>query len=90
MAWPSKYCCEPRLARRQRVKYALRDRDAVYGYEPAGQLRTAYAIPILYMPVLMITNVVAFYASVQTTEHYLGCEQKLRHAVNDSLGPEGV
>src|SRR2546427_8656328 len=26
------------------------------------------------------------HASVQTTEHYLGCKQKLRHAVNDTLG----
>jgi hypothetical protein len=25
------------------------------------------------------------HASVQTTEHYLGCKQKLRHAVNDNL-----
>jgi len=30
------------------------------------------------------------HASVQTTEHYLGCKQKLRHAVNDNLGLEGV
>jgi site-specific recombinase XerD len=29
-------------------------------------------------------------ASVQTTEHYLGCKQKLRHAVNDNLGLEDV
>ncbi len=28
------------------------------------------------------------HASVQTTERYLGCKQKLRHAVNDNLGPE--
>jgi hypothetical protein len=28
------------------------------------------------------------HASVQTTEHYLGCKQKLRHAVNDNLGLE--
>jgi hypothetical protein len=27
-------------------------------------------------------------ASVQTTERYLGCKQKLRHAVNDNLGLE--
>ena len=25
------------------------------------------------------------HASVQTTEHYLGCKQKLRYAVNDNL-----
>src|SRR3989442_2878243 len=30
------------------------------------------------------------HASVQTTEHYLGCKQNLRHAVNDNLGLEGV
>jgi site-specific recombinase XerD len=26
------------------------------------------------------------HASVQTTERYLGCKQKLRHAVNDAIG----
>lgn len=26
------------------------------------------------------------HASVQTTERYLGCRQKLRHAVNDYMG----
>jgi site-specific recombinase XerD len=29
------------------------------------------------------------HASVQTTERYPGCKQKLRHAVNDNLGLEG-
>jgi site-specific recombinase XerD len=28
------------------------------------------------------------HVSVQTTEHYLGCKQKLRCAVNDQLGIE--
>jgi site-specific recombinase XerD len=28
------------------------------------------------------------HASVETTERYLGCKQKLRHAVNDNLGME--
>jgi site-specific recombinase XerD len=28
------------------------------------------------------------HASIQTTERYLGCKQKLRHAVNDKLGLE--
>ena len=28
------------------------------------------------------------HASVQTTERYLGCKQKLRHAVNDAIGIE--
>lgn len=28
------------------------------------------------------------HASVQTTEQYLGCKQKLRHAVNDNMGIE--
>ena len=28
------------------------------------------------------------HASVQTTERYLGCKQKLRQAVNDNLGLE--
>jgi site-specific recombinase XerD len=26
--------------------------------------------------------------SIQTTEQYLGCKQKLRHAVNDAIGLE--
>lgn len=30
------------------------------------------------------------HASVETTERYLGCKQKLRNAVNDQLGLEGV
>jgi integrase len=30
------------------------------------------------------------HASVQTTERYLGCKQKLRHAVNDSIQLEGA
>ena len=29
--------------------------------EMAGQLGTTYAIPIIYVPILMITHVVAFY-----------------------------
>jgi integrase len=28
------------------------------------------------------------HVSIQTTEHYLGCKQKLRFAVNDKLGIE--
>ena len=28
------------------------------------------------------------HASVETTERYLGCKQKLSHAVNDKLGLE--
>ena len=28
------------------------------------------------------------HVSVQTTEKYLGCKQRLRHAVNDRLGIE--
>ena len=26
------------------------------------------------------------HASIETTERYLGCKQKLRHAVNDAIG----
>jgi integrase len=28
------------------------------------------------------------HVSIQTTERYLGCKQKLRHAVNDRMGIE--
>jgi integrase len=28
------------------------------------------------------------HVSIQTTEHYLGCKQKLRFAVNDKIGLE--
>jgi site-specific recombinase XerD len=28
------------------------------------------------------------HVSVETTERYLGCKQRLRHAVNDKIGPE--
>jgi site-specific recombinase XerD len=30
------------------------------------------------------------HASIETTERYLGCKQKLRHAVNDAIGLEDV
>jgi site-specific recombinase XerD len=30
------------------------------------------------------------HASIETTEKYLGCKQKLRHAVNDTIGLEDV
>jgi integrase len=30
------------------------------------------------------------HASVQTTERYLGCKQKLRQVVNDNLGIDGA
>jgi hypothetical protein len=30
------------------------------------------------------------HVSVQTTEHYLGCKQRLREAVNDNIGPEPI
>ena len=30
------------------------------------------------------------HVSIQTTEQYLGCKQKLRHAVNDHLGLEDL
>jgi integrase len=30
------------------------------------------------------------HVSIQTAEKYLGCKQKLRHAVNDNLGLNGL
>ena len=30
------------------------------------------------------------HASIETTEKYLGCKQKLRHAVNDAIRLEGA
>jgi integrase len=30
------------------------------------------------------------HVSVQTTEQYLGCKQKLNHAVNDNVGLEDI
>ena len=30
------------------------------------------------------------HVSVQTTEHYLGCKQRLREAVNDNIGLEPI
>jgi hypothetical protein len=35
-----------------------------------------------------ITAKVIWHVSIQTTERYLGCQQKLRQAVNDHLGVE--
>ncbi len=63
MPWRSEYCCEPRLSRRHRAKYVPLDpeRFVVRQKELAGQLGATYAIPVIYVPVLMITHVVAFY-----------------------------
>jgi hypothetical protein len=39
--------------------------------------------------VTLILSISAFgHVSIQTTERYLGCKQKLRQAVNDRLGIE--
>jgi len=35
----------------------------------AGQLRSTYAIPIIYVPLLMITHIVAFYLLVRPQPH---------------------
>ncbi len=59
MAWRSAYCYKPRLSRRHRAEYVPLDSEQFV--ELAGQLGAAYAIPIIYVPVLMITHVVAFY-----------------------------
>ena len=42
--------------------------------------------------ILARDKVLLGHASVETTERYLGCKQKLRDAVNDHLGiePESV
>ena len=63
MAWHSEYCYEPRLSRRHRAKYVPLDpeRFVVRKKGPAGQLGVTYAIPVICVPVLMITHVVAFY-----------------------------
>ena len=46
----------------------------------AGQFGAAYAIPILYVPVLMITHVLAFYWLVRPLPKRLPCSSAMRTA----------
>jgi hypothetical protein len=63
MAWRSEYCYEPGCrAVTEPSTYRLTQNGLwLSKKEPAGQLGAMYAIPILYVPVLMTTHVVAFY-----------------------------
>ena len=54
-------------------------------------LRTISAARVLGSAILRVANWSRFSSSwvaprSQTTERYLGCKQKLRHAVNDAIG----
>ncbi|MGH7486390.1 MAG: hypothetical protein ACREMY_12445 [bacterium] len=68
------YCSEPRLAFNRTVVLRLRRTCARLCHLAGGELEQIQFL--------------LGHVSVQTTERYLGCKQKLRCAVNDRLGIE--
>jgi hypothetical protein len=48
----------------------------------------ATSLPAVFTPTRVARPFLLGHVSIQTTERYLGCKQKLRHAVNDRLGIE--
>ena len=77
---------ESYLARRQ----SSREAAAIKNLAPHDLRRTCARLCHLAGGELEQIQFLLGHASVQTTEHYLGCKQKLRHAVNDNLGLENV
>ena len=71
------------------VKAAAR-RAGLLNLAPHGLRRTCARLCYLAGGELEQIQFLLGHVSIQTTERYLGCEQKLRHAVNDQLGLEGA
>jgi len=46
----------------------------------AGQLGATYAIPIIYVPLLMITHIAAFYLLLRSQAHSLTRSRSVPHA----------
>jgi integrase len=71
------YCSEPRRA-------------GILNLAPHDLRRTCARLCHLAGGELEQIQFLLGHVSVQKTERYLGCKQKLRHAVNDKLGLDGV
>jgi site-specific recombinase XerD len=65
-------------------------RAGIHGLAPHDLRRTCARLCHLAGGELEQIQFLLGHASVETTERYLGCNQKLRDAVNDQLGLEGV
>src|SRR5687768_5215322 len=87
VAW---YCSEPRLAFNRTVVLRYRIHLEQRQYAPATiNLRLAAVRRIAYEAAdAGLLSPELGHVSIQTTERYLGCKQRLRCAVNDRLGIE--
>ena len=65
---------------------AAAKRAAIRGLAPHDLRRTCARLCHLAGGELDQIQILLGHASVQTTERYLGCKQKLRDAVNDNMG----
>jgi integrase len=70
------------------VVKAAAKRSGIKGLAPHDLRRTCARLCHLAGGDLDQIQFLLGHASVQTMERYLGCKQKLRHAVNDNLGIE--
>jgi integrase len=70
------------------VVKAAAKRSGIKGLAPHDLRRTCARLCHLAGGELDQIQFLLGHASVQTTERYLGCKQKLRHAVNDNMGIE--
>jgi integrase len=68
------------------VVKAAAKRSGIKGLAPHDLRRTCARLCHVAGGELDQIQFVLGHASVQTTERYLGCKQKLRHAVNDNMG----
>jgi site-specific recombinase XerD len=72
------------------VVKAAAQRAGIFNLSPHDLRRTCARLCHLAGGELEQIQFLLGHVSVQTTERYLGCKQKLRHAVNDRLGLEEV
>jgi hypothetical protein len=77
-----RYDAESALGNRESGRHASRYSKTC---SPRSAAHLRLAVPTL--PAASWTRLLGHF-SIQTTEHYLGCKQKLRYAVNDKMGIE--